>query len=288
MIATAITAVSLHQVSAKTYSAFYGTYLNYSSGNKTAGYSGTFYLNSGNLYQSTSIGISATRIEEKTETSVVSQGRPRTTTVTDYIDQLDFTLLYTNTDKILKNHIFNFGFHYILTDDTSTNNGSVFYFDGTYFKPYNWNSGLEFAFSLYPSTKVFQFAPHFGKYFYTENLTFYTWVKGYYIKVEDTTDFSFSQSNYFSGECGIHFYKDKFDAGVSLWGGKQIFAVKNSGFVVYNLADIYKGGILFDGGYKIDKNYKVGFTLSLNRLQYPDTGEDAVQTSITGYVGYTW
>ncbi|SNR62503.1 hypothetical protein SAMN06265340_101275 [Desulfurobacterium atlanticum] len=287
-MATAMAVLFSQKASAKTYSAFYGTYIDYSSGNKTSGYSGTFYLNTGDLYQSTSFGISATRVEEKTEETVSFQGKQRTEIVTDYIDQLDFTLLYTNTDKILKNHIFSFGFHYILTDDKSTNNGSIFYFDGTYFKPYNWNSGLEFAVSFYPSTKVFQFVPHLGKYFYTKNFTYYTWVKGYYIKVGDTADFAFSKTNYFSGEFGVHFYKGNFDAGVFLWGGEQVFAVKNSGFVVYNLGDVYKGGIVFDGGYKIDKNYRVGFTASLNRFEYPDTGENAVQTSVTGYVGYTW
>jgi len=276
------------KASAKYYSALYGTYMDYSSGNKTSGLSSSFYISSGNIYQTTSLGISVTRAKERNLVTSAGNGKQSSFLDTNYIDQLDFTVLYSNTGEILEKHTFSFGFHYIKTDDILTDEGKIVYFDGTYFVPYRWNVGVETVYSFYPSTDVIQVAPHMGKYFYKDENRFYTWVKSYCIFLENSEDLSVSDSFYFSAEAGLSLYRENYDLGLTVWVGRQILTVKNSGFTVYNLSDVYKGGITAEGGYSLNKNYRIGATISVNRFEYPDTGENAFQTTFTTYLGYSW
>ncbi|WP_457569074.1 hypothetical protein [Desulfurobacterium sp.] len=275
------------------YSAIYGTYIDYSGGSKIGGPSLTGYYSTGNLTRTYSFGLSLTSIEysDNYTSSATFKRYGISNAGINFLNQLDVTVEGSVTNELLKNHTFTFGLHYIVTDDNLTNNGIVFYFDGTYFKPYNWNSGIEVAVSYYPETinlQVAQLSPHFGKYYYTSFGTFYGGAKFYYITLNKPDEIGVDDKNFYSIETFLHFYRGKADLGFSAWEGEQVFAVKNGGFVVYNLAEEYKRGMSIEGGYYFTKNYRLGATVSVNKFEDLETGDDVTQTAVTISLGYKW
>ncbi|WP_457567499.1 hypothetical protein [Desulfurobacterium sp.] len=275
------------------YSAIYGTYIDYSSGSKIGGPVITGYYSTGNATRTYSFGLSFTSIEysDNYTSSALFKRYGIANTGISFLNQLDFTAVTSVTDEILKNHTFSAGIHYILTDDNLTNNGVVLYFDGTYFKPYNWNVGIETAISWYPDTinlQVWQVSPHFGKYFYTSKGTVYTGMRFYLITLNKPDEVGLDDDTFVSGEAFVHCYRNGWDVGLSIWKGKQVFAVKEGGFVVYNLAEKYNGGVTLEGGYYFTKNYRLGGSVSLNSFEDLETGNDVTQTTVTVSLGYRW
>ncbi len=287
------TGIVLTDSSRADYSAIYGTYIDYSGGSKIGGPSLTGYYSTGNLTKTYSFGLSLTSIEYSSNytSSATFKKYGISNAGIDFLNQLDVTVESSVTNELLKNHTFTLGLHYIITNDNLTDNGIVFYFDGTYFKPYNWNSGVELAFSYYPETinlQVIQLAPHLGKYYYTTFGTFYSGAKFYYITLNRSNEIGLEDKNFYSVEAFLHFYRGKTDLGFSVWKGEQVFAVKNGGFVVYNLAEKYKSGVSVEGGYYFTKNYRLGATISVNKFEDLETGNDVTQTAVTISLGYKW
>ncbi|AEH44025.1 hypothetical protein Thein_0140 [Thermodesulfatator indicus DSM 15286] len=276
-----------------TYASLYTTYINFENSQiKDNGWSTTGYLAFKNSYiHSLELALSQTKINYKTESD---------------LSQTDFTVLYSNTDQILKNHVFKVGFHYINTDDQLTDNGKVIYFKGLYYQPYSWNIGLEFAYSLYNSIdtvakgttsnkkkssasvasndlRVFQFSPRFGYFFAALGKRIYGESRFYFILLNDyvgsfdKNNFSFEQ--YFSTYIGLTDFK------ISAWIGKQVFAVKNEGFVVYNLSDEYLGGFSFEVGRKVTTKLRVALNLSQEWLKHSGFNDNVGQTVVTLSLG---
>ncbi|OAG28572.1 hypothetical protein [Thermodesulfatator autotrophicus] len=260
------------------YASLYLSYFDFqNSPVKDNGWTTTGYLSLKNSYAHTlELGISQTEIDYK---------------IGNDLSQTDFNIVYSNTDQILKNYIFKFGFHYINTDDELTDSGKIFYFQWKYYQTYNWNAGLEFAYSLYNSfsttsgddLNVFQVRPHFGYYFAFLGKRIYGESRLYFIHTNenvgtfDRNNFSFEQ--YFSTYIGLTDFK------VSGWFGKQIFAVKNEGFVVYNLSDEYLGGFSFEVGHKITSKLRAAFNLSQEWLKHSGYNDNVSQTVITLSIG---
>ena len=270
-----------------TYASIYGTYINYSgSGLKKDGYSSTLYVSSGdgsgNLVQ---LGASYTKINYKTKSD---------------LNQEDLTFAYSNTNGILKNHTFTFGGHYINSDDELTDGGYTLFFDGTYFNyqkvyPYlfNWSGGLGVYYSKYDNKidfDVLQLTPHASFRLYSAPRVggFYADLKGYYIHVEKASEIGIGNSDYYSAEADLRYYYRKFNFKVGGWVGKQVFAVKNGGFVVYNLTEKYKGGAFAQVGYSVSPRARVSFTVGVNKYNEVETNDDVTQTTATVAFGYSF
>ncbi len=268
------------------YEALYGTYINYSgSGLKDYGYVGTAYLSLGDGKENSfQLGYSYTKIKYK-------NGLPD-------LNQNDFTLAYSNTNGILKNHTFTFGGHYVSSDDDLTDRGRTLFFDGTYFNyqktyPYtfNWSGGLSFFYTRYPNTVdfyVFQFTPHstFKLFSDYRRGALYLDLLGYAIHVNKSSQLGLDKPNYYSLEANLRYYYGKLDFKVGGWLGKQIFAVKNGGFVVYNLSEKYKGGAEFEAGYTFTKGLRLSFNFTYNRYKELETQDSVNQKVITVSLGY--
>ncbi|WP_028845768.1 hypothetical protein [Thermodesulfatator atlanticus] len=259
----------------KKYGSLYGSFMNFNNSSvKDNGWSVLGYLSLYENYQHKfEIGLAQTYIDYKPRANI------------DNLNQTDFTFLYTNTDNILKNHIFKFGFHYILSDDDITDKGKVFYFDGTYYKAYNWNCGLEFAYSRYHdqiNLDVIQLKPHFGYYFALAGYRIYSNTSFYYIHTDEKVS---SQKNFYSLEQLLSTFIGNYEFSVSAWIGEQIYAVKNSNFVVYNLSDKYKGGFSAEIGYKINPSLKISGQLTQEWLEHAGYNDDASQTIVTLSIG---
>jgi len=91
----------------------------------------------------------------------------------------------------------------------------------------------------YSDSSVFQISPKFGFYVgdYYSYGSFYLETRGYYIRLSDDVGFG---KNFLSAEQKISYSYKNFVLSLSGWLGEQSFAVKNNGFVVYNLSEKYK------------------------------------------------
>ena len=264
------------------YGALYGTYLNYNNSKyKEDGYSTTGYLSLGDgLHNSFQIGVEYTHINYK-------NNYPD-------LDQEDYTLVYSNTNQLLRNHTFTLGLHYINSDDNLTDGGYTLFFDGTYSNsvyPYyfKWNAGIGLYYSRYSNTvdfNVYQVNPHgtFKLFSDYRRGALYTDVTGYYIHVTDSDTLGIDKSNYYSLDATLRYYYGSYDFKVGGWIGQQVFAVKNGGFVVYNLKEKYKGGAYGEIGYTFKNGLRVSFNLSVNR--FSEEGDNVTQTVGTVSLGY--
>ncbi len=255
------------------YAGTYATYINFSDSSiRDDGWAATAYFNfSKDLHNSLEVACSKTFIDY-IETSD--------------LNQLDFTIVYNNINQFVKNHIFRFGFHYIISDDKLTDKGKIFHFKVTYFRYNNWNIGTELDYSNYKANSdisVFQIRPNFGFYFSAFQKRFYTESRFYYIleREKDT-------NNYYSFEQLFSLYIGRINFLLSGWLGKQIFAVKNDGFVVYNLSDHYLRGFLFETGYKLTRNIYTSIDFNYQWLKHVINNEKAKELIITFSIGYSF
>ncbi|MEO2069451.1 MAG: hypothetical protein ABGX27_08120 [Desulfurobacteriaceae bacterium] len=83
-------------------------------------------------------------------------------------------------------------------------------------------------------------------------------------------------TNYFSIDGTLRYYYGNYDLTAGAWIGEQIFAVKNGGFVVYNLTEKYKGGIYGEVGYTFRNGIRVAFDLSISSY-YEENESDTNQ-----------
>ena len=266
------------------YEALYGSYINYSGSDvKDYGYSTTGYLSIGDgKVHNIQLGVGYTHIKYK-------QGLPD-------LDQSDFTAVYSNTNGIVRNHTFTFGGHYINSDDDLTDGGYTLFFDGTYFQtekhyPYafKWNAGIGVYYSNYDNTidfYVLQLNPHTTVKLFSDsqNGALYCDVTGYYIHVDEADKLGIGNDNYYSLDVALRYYYGNYDVKVGGWAGQQIFAVKNGGFVVYNLTEKYKGGVYGEVGYTLRNGLRVALNVSVNK--YSEEGYDVTQSVGTVSIGY--
>lgn len=205
------------------------------------------------------------------------------------LDQTDGTLAYTNAGELFPNNSLRAGIHYIDSDDELTDQGFTLFGKILYFQEYAWNIGLEIDYSSYKHSStdlyVFQAVPSIGFYLSQDPSqgTLYTESKLYYIHKDK--DIAVSQHNFFSFEQSLTYSYSSFDAQLSAWVGRQMFAVKNDGFVVYNLQDRYDGGINFDAGYTIENRVRIGLTLGYDLIKHTEIDDKARQHIVSISMG---
>ncbi|NIV15597.1 MAG: hypothetical protein GWN62_31360, partial [Aliifodinibius sp.] len=149
------------------------------------------------------------------------------------IDQLDLTAAYTNYS--FPNLKVRGGMHYIISDDSLTNNGFVLFSGIHRYRANQYTVGLDVYGSFYsdynPDLKLIQLTGQFGFYFgnYFTTGSFFAQTKGYYINLSDKV--SFGDDQYASIEQSLsYFYKDV-TLKAFFWTGFQVLGVQNDGFV---------------------------------------------------------
>ncbi|WP_457681607.1 hypothetical protein [Thermovibrio sp.] len=265
------------------YQGVYWSYINYSgSGLKNYGVSSTYYVSGFGKHNGVQFGYSATTIKYK-------NGLPK-------LKQNEITLLYSNTNDLLKNHTFTLGGHYISTNDTLSRGAYTFIFDCTYsnsFVPYyyKWSGGLSLYYTRYPNEvgfSVIQFTPH-GTYKVFSDYNkgaLYVDLTGYGIHLTKDQPLGLGKKNYYSIEGALRYYFRNYDFKLGGWVGKQVFAVKNGGFVVYNLTEKYKGGAEAELGYTFSSGVRIAANVSYNRYRELSTNDKVNQTVFTATLGY--
>ena len=85
-------------------------------------------------------------------------------------------------------------------------------------------------------------------------------------------------SDYFSIDGNLRYYYKNYDFYIGAWIGDQIFAVRNGGFVVYNLTEKYKGGIYGGAGYTFKNGIRVTIDFNASSYYEENQEEDTTQT----------
>ncbi len=269
---------SAHSFNIQNYTSFYFTYINYDGSDiKKNGVAYTLYgfLNDASRKHLFEYGLMQYKINYKRRL--------------DDLDQADLTLSYTNRGSWFEHLYLRAGFHYIWSDDLITKRGKVFFADVSYVVPKNYNFGVEGDYSQYHNIfdlDVFQLSPHGGFFFNIGKKDFYLEARGYYIHLDYIDFHRLSIKDYYSGEVSIsHELWKNFLVKIRVWAGQQVFAVKRWGFVVYNLPEIYRGGISLESSYSCDK-FKVGLEFFWNDYKELMTRKDVNQYVINFFVGF--
>jgi hypothetical protein len=138
------------------------------------------------------------------------------------------------------------GGHFIAATDDLTDGGLVLFGGGSLYDVGRWSLGAEGAWSTYPNYDgglfATQIAPTGGLTLKSADLkyTFGVTARGYFIWLseaagQDSRDFA-------SGELSASLASGRLTLSGYGWLGEQAFAVRQSGFAVFNLSELHKGG----------------------------------------------
>ncbi|MFZ0391923.1 MAG: hypothetical protein WAN36_15790 [Calditrichia bacterium] len=161
----------------------------------------------------------------------------------DEFDQWDFSFIYNyytaNSWKYIA------GLHYIKIDDPRSDNSVTFFGGFSRYAPYQWNMQVQAYFSAYPNYRprlaAYQVTPQIG--FHIGNRirsSLYFAARFYYIHLSEAL--SFGKQDFFSLESELIYTINRLDIIINGWAGEQAFSVNNSGLLVSNIEELYKGG----------------------------------------------
>lgn len=229
----------------------YGGSLDYSDSAKDTGWFSGIY------YQNSSLTDKLELAYERTEISYID-------TATQELKQNDITAAWTH--YLSSNYLFRVGGHYINSNDALTDNGFVVFTGLKYFQGFDFDMGVDGYYSEYTnytytsSTQegltVVQVEPSIGF-----NFSDYLSPMGsFYLKVfydyiaPDTKNTGTLNDTYHSAGFSLKNFNGSWSNEIGGWAGKQVFAVKNGGFSVYNLAEERKFGTYASVHYAFTKS----------------------------------
>lgn len=260
----------------------YGGSLDYSDSSKDNGwFAGAYFQQS----------WSADRLEfayDRTEVNYADS------TVSD-LKQNDFTAVWTH---YLDDHYFaRFGGHYIDNNDDLSNEAFTIFAGVKYFEGYDFDLGVDVYYSYYTNytsedlmakgLDVIQIEPGIGFTFgeYSSNIgSFYTKIYYDYIK-PDNDGYSQLRNDYHSAGFLLKNFNGKWTTVIGGWFGKQVFAVSNEGFVVYNLLEEHKGGAEFSVHYAFSDQLGVKVQFGYESFKEIDYN-DASSKALSGFLNY--
>jgi hypothetical protein len=158
------------------------------------------------------------------------------------LKQNDYTFKYT--DYWTEGVGYSIGGHFIQSNDATTDIVTTIITGLKWYELDKWNADLDVFISRYeqfrPDLTVLQLSGRYGKYWTKRSdYTVRTEVAGHFI---NTSEDVVGTRNLFSGE--LHLSVDSGRMGMSVfgWGGRQVFPVRNGGFIIFNLGDKRLGG----------------------------------------------
>lgn len=160
------------------------------------------------------------------------------------LQQLDATAAYGNF--CVPNLKLRLGGHYLTTTDEPTDGGWVVFGGADWFAGPRWRLGLDGFFSRYPD-----YAPSLDAVQLTPRLQVdlaqgpdWSWradLAGYWIQLGRALP-GLDRQNFFSGEGRLSLVWRRWTFSGFGWAGNQAFAVRNSGYTVFNLAEEHTAG----------------------------------------------
>jgi len=205
------------------------------------------------------------------------------------IDQWDLTAVYTHYSPTSTNY--RLGVHYLKSDDPFSNHAITLFTGVNQHVPYQRNLGVDGYVTLYhnylPGLTVFQVTPKIG--FHIGNQVqsgFYVESKGYYIGLSD--ELGTDGHHFYSLEESVRYYRGNLSVTVLGWAGEQVFAVRNDGMVLYNLAELHRGG--YGGSIRYVLGPSTSFGFGAFAEVFSDIGEtnEATSTRLVFSLGHTF
>lgn len=201
--------------------------------------------------------------------------------------QQDYTMAYS---KYAPGTRARAGIHIAKT--TTVNDNSLTFFLGTTkYNPGGRDFGLDMYVSNYdkyvPKVMAFQFTPAIGRTIgKSSGASIYLQTKGYFIHT--TKQIGNESKDFLSAEQNVTYSKRNYSVSVSGWTGKQVFAVRSDGFVVYNTSETHRGGYGVSVSYSMPGNTKL--SLFARKEMFSDFGIDnsASATQVGFSAGHTF
>lgn len=191
------------------------------------------------------------------------------------IKQYNFTFAYTN--ESIPGWKFRAGGHYIISDDALTDQAYVLFAGVGKYRFQSWDANLDLYYSNYgdysPSFNAIQLSPSFGLTFpFDRTQGIYINSSANYIILSE--EILSDKKNYFSLRETLTYYNNRFSISAYALFGEQKFAVRQNGFLVYNVADLMKNGY----GASVTYSFTLNFFLK-GGVEYDKFNEGAYGTS---------
>lgn len=223
-------------------------------------------------------------------------------TEVDYIDvdtlalkQNDFTLIWTH--YLSSSYSVRLGGHYIDSNDILSDGAYSLFAGIKYFEGYAFDMGVDGYYSTYDdylsddqATKgldVIQIVPSigftFGQY-YSSIGSFYAKLSYDYIRPENE-GLAQLRDSYHSAAISLKNFNGKWTTTVGGWAGKQVFAMRNEGFVMYNLNEEHRGGAELSVHYAFSDRSGLKVQYGYESFKEPDFSK-ASSTALSGFLNH--
>jgi hypothetical protein len=138
------------------------------------------------------------------------------------------------------------GGHAIANNDPFSNGAWIVLAGAHVYQTDRWDVGADAYFTRYdgqPANKsITQIVPHLGiRQPVNECLSLRADLRGYYITT-DREVWSTDKEDFYSLEARVGLDRDDWGLGLFGWTGEQVFAVRQDGFIVFNLNELHTGG----------------------------------------------
>ncbi len=199
------------------------------------------------------------------------------------IKKSDYTFLYSYSFN--NNYKVKGGIHLVISNNTTDDDVQSYFTSFEYFQKNRFSLGLDAYYSFYSQSElgreVLQLKPYYGFKFgdYSSTMgTFFTKFSYYHIYFMEKIKATLSRS-YLSYEVEINHHKNNFYTKFKAWTGKQVYAVRDNGFTVYNLYEKHKGGWSLSSKYAF--NDKLGLRASYINEVYSNIGTTSLSYTDT-------
>ena len=110
-------------------------------------------------------------------------------------------------------------------------------------------------------------------------------LRGYFIHFSEET--GLGSQDFTSAEAAVSFTSGPLTLSGYAWGGEQAFAVRNAGFLAFNLSELHTGG--YGGGFRwvLSPRSAVSAGVYIERFQDPDFSEDIKGRTFSISLGFT-
>ena len=160
------------------------------------------------------------------------------------LEQHDCTAVYSYLN--VPNLKFRLGGHAIANNDPFSNGAWIVLAGAHVYQTDRWDVGADAYFTRYdgqPTNKsITQIAPHLGiRQSVNECLSLRADLRGYYINT-DREVWGTGKEDFYSLEARVGLDRDWLGLALFGWTGEQAFAVRQDGFIVFNLNELHTGG----------------------------------------------
>ncbi len=184
------------------------------------------------------------------------------------------------------------GAHLLSSNDPITSGGVALFAGASAYRVGAWSAGADVTYSRYPNDgaglDVWQVAPSAGWTVGNAAATRFlsAVVRGYAIALSD--DMGLGARQYGSGEASLAATWRAVTVSGFGWVGRQAFAVRQGGFLVFNVAEEHTGG--YGGGLRWVVTPKAALSAGAYVEQFldPATRANASATSLTASFGFTF